>query len=157
MTTICPIPAQTLFRAASVWDLCLQINIIGIDHTHKAYLCIDKGIQSISLVSVYWKEGSSHKIYMNTDDEGSCAQFREWHIWTYKLLWFVYTLKNLKKNRKERKRSILSRRATQLSGEIKKRQHQTSRARVTEMAQILAISLTTHIFVSQSLHWSSSW
>lgn len=43
---------------------------------------------------------------MNTDDEGSCAQFIEWHIWKYKLLWFVYTLKILKKkSRKEKKKN----------------------------------------------------
>lgn len=92
-------------------------------HPQSLFIYWYKGIQSLSLVSAHWKEGSSNKICMNTDDEGSCAQFRGWHNWTYKLLWFVYTLKNLKKRigKKERKISKHSRRGTQNSGKIFKK------------------------------------
>lgn len=87
MTITCPVPAQNLFRIASARDLCLQINLIGIDHTQKAYLCIKhKDSQSTNLACMCAeKKGRSNKIYVNTDDEGPCRQFREWYIWTYKL------------------------------------------------------------------------
>ena len=71
---------------------------------------------------------------MNTDDEGPCRQFREWYIWTYiwtyKLFWFVYTLKSLKKLWERQKKTITFKKSYIILGGGKKRQYQTLGARV---------------------------
>lgn len=125
-----PFPLK-IFLELLQCEICLQINLIGIDHTHKVYLCTEhKGSQSINLASMCAeKKGSSNKTYMNTDDEGPCRQFREWYIWTYKLFWFVYALENLKKQWESQKKKYTFKKSYIILGG-KKRQHQTLGARV---------------------------
>lgn len=91
VTITCSVLAQHLHSTDAGWDVCLQINLVGVDYIHKTYKWI-KHNSSQSGFHTCWRTGRNNKIYRDTNNEDLCGEFEEQHIWTHELLWFVHAL-----------------------------------------------------------------